>query len=136
MVVGRGRDCRPRARLVPLELILGRMNGPCLEPSGQGSRDGLEATKEDHMRYQLTRRQHPAGSGRWISSRWTIRIVAVPDGATVPDLRSPGVRVLWESPVLAEYYSHGGTTLTAFTRRYLDGFDPDAVAEKLGITLA
>jgi hypothetical protein len=91
--------------------------------------------EETTMKYYLTTRAHCNGSGSWISSRWTYRIVAVPDGAKTRDLRSFGVKLLWESPILATYYSHGGTTYTAETRRYLDRINFDEVAQRLGIKL-
>lgn len=66
----------------------------------------------------LTIRKHKKGSGKWINSRWVYRIVDAPAEAKTLDKRSKGVKILWESPLLATYWSHGKAIPTAMTRQY------------------
>lgn len=66
----------------------------------------------------LTVRKYPKGSGRYISARWRYRVVDAPEGAKCLDKRNPAVKVLFMSPLLATYWSHGRNIPTAFTRRY------------------
>jgi hypothetical protein len=87
-------------------------------------------------RYYLTTRTYCNGSGKWISGRWSLRIVAVPEGAATKDLRSPGVKVLWESPILATYYSHGSNIETPTTRDFMQSFNAGRVAAELGVQLS
>ena len=70
------------------------------------------------MKYMITKASRCSGSGRWICSRWTERLVCVQDDAKGHDLRYRGVTVLYESPILAKWWSHGHYALTPRTRSW------------------
>ena len=54
---------------------------------------------------KITTRAHQLGSKKWASRAYEIRLVAVPDGAKTPDLRSKGVELIAQSPVLVFWAS-------------------------------